>query len=653
MKLLICRSITFFLVFFILIGFSQAQTQERDQKKEEKLWQQLQQTSPKSVEKFKAATVALDQKNYPESVKLYNEVLAEAPTFDPALRRLAYGLIATGKREEGLKASKTALDLNRSPENLIGYASNLLTSVDEKYKPNQAELSEAFSLAKEAVKKDGGSDPDSLTLLTQLALYNNKPEEFFEAEKQLENKYPQLMQTHYFKTIRYLEEGYHSDAEYELNQAESLGLPAETAQPLREEIKKQQDSYLFGFGKYLKYGVYLVGAWVLGLAILFGAGKFLSARTLHSIENSDPNDITGGGQAGLRKLYRIIINFAGVYYYLSQPIVMLLVLVFTVTIIGGFFFIGTIPVYIVLVIGFVGLATIYYMVKSFFVRPKIEDPGRVLSEDEAPGLWVLVRDVAKTLETRPVDEIRITTGSEVAVYERGGLIAKMQDKAERILIIGTATLNGFSQNAFRAVLAHEYGHFSNRDTAGGDVAFRVNADIMNLAMAMGQSGTATFYNVGFQFLRFYHFLFRRITHGASRLQEILADRVAVYQYGAEDFRQGLSHVILRELEFNHVAEKEINAAFAANRAMQNLYNLTIDDESIKKDLKQKFDEYISRQTTEDDTHPSPQDRFKLIEQIKSKGNEPITGEVWDLFKDKESLTTEMNRKVEDRIKMMV
>jgi hypothetical protein len=286
------------------------------------------------------------------------------------------------------------------------------------------------------------------------------------------------------------------------------------------------------------------------------------------------------------------------------------------------------------------------MIKSLFARNKTDDPGRALTEDEAPGLWALTRDVAKAINTRPVDEIRLTPGSELAVYERGSLKMKMQDKAERILIIGVATLNDFSQNAFRAVLAHEYGHFSNRDTAGGAVALRVENDIIRLAEAMAQNGTATVYNIAFQFLRVYHFLFRRITHGATRLQEILADRVAVHQYGADAFREGLTHVVRRGVEFNHLATKEINAAYNSNRTLQNLYEMTEQDESVRKNLEQEFNEAINSLTTEDDTHPSPQDRFKLANQIKSKETLPINGMVWDLFKDRESVTKEMNQMLE-------
>jgi Zn-dependent protease with chaperone function len=228
----------------------------------------------------------------------------------------------------------------------------------------------------------------------------------------------------------------------------------------------------------------------------------------------------------------------------------------------------------------------------------------------------------------------------------------MQDKSHRILILGAGALNGFNQNAFRAVLAHEYGHFSNRDTAGGDVALRVNADMMRFAEAMYKSGNATYFNIAFQFLRLYHFLFRRITHGATRLQEILADRVAIYQYGQEAFKEGLTHVIRREVEFNHVASKELNDAISANRAVQNLYELPPEqDEKTNKSLEEAFNEILSRETTEDDTHPSPKDRFALASRINAKMQPPASGMVWDLFANRESLTKEMSELVEKNVQL--
>ena len=129
--------------------------------------------------------------------------------------------------------------------------------------------------------------------------------------------------------------------------------------------------------------------------------------------------------------------------------------------------------------------------------------------------------------------------------------------------------------------------------------------------------------------------------------------MAVHQYGADAFREGLTHVIRRDIEFSHVANREINDAFSSNRALQNLYEMTEQNEEIKQDLEQMYNENSARTTTEDDTHPSPQDRFKWASQINSRETAPISGMVWDLFVNRETLTNEMNALLESRIKAMM
>jgi hypothetical protein len=83
--------------------------------------------------------------------------------------------------------------------------------------------------------------------------------------------------------------------------------------------------------------------------------------------------------------------------------------------------------------------------------------------------------------------------------------------------------------------------------------------MMNFAIALACSRQAVPWNVAFQFLRFYHFLFRRISHGATRLQEVLADRAAAGLYGAQAFEEGLRHVVRRQVEFRNVALNEVRA----------------------------------------------------------------------------------------------
>lgn len=638
-----------FLSFCLAIG----QSPSRDPEREKATQDELRAIAPKLVDTFIAATNSLDNGDFADAEKKYADVLSKAPDFEPALRRRGYALVALGNRAEGQALTRQALSKNRSVDNLIGVASTLTTSNDPNFRPSAAESAEIVRLAKEAWQKSGETEQDAASLLAEALLLSGQDREFEAHVGTFKSKFPESTAAGYYNAIALANGGDLDGAERELERIKALGVPDEAVAPMIAAIHNARDEAFFGLGRYVKYGyaaLALVVVWALGLLALFVVGRSLSSKTLRAIEGSDPNDVTGAEHSELKKLYRRVISIAGVYYYISQPFVIFLVIAATGAIILGFLWIGTIPIKIVAVLGIIALLTIFYMIKSLVTRVRPDDPGRALTEAEAPELWRLVRNVAETIKTRPADEIRITHGADLAVYERGSFRAKIADSADRVLIIGTAVLNGFDQNAFRAVLAHEYGHFSNRDTAGGDIAFRINTDIFRTANSMAEGGTATFYNLGFQFLRLFHFLFRRITHGASRLQEVLADRVAAYHFGAQAFTDGLNHVIRREVEFNHVADKEINAALGANRAIQNLYELTVNEETAVKEIEDEFKSAVDRATTEDDSHPSPRDRFRYIESIRSAEVEPLNGEVWDLFADRVAIKAEMNTLVEKLVR---
>jgi hypothetical protein len=51
-------------------------------------------------------------------------------------------------------------------------------------------------------------------------------------------------------------------------------------------------------------------------------------------------------------------------------------------------------------------------------------------------------------------------------------------------------------------------------------------------------------------------------------------------------------------------------------------------------------------TSEDDTHPSPNERFRLTKKIVTQSEPPISGMVWDLFRDRTALTLEMTSTIQ-------
>lgn len=632
---------TFLLLLILLFGSSSTAAQQggRDMEKEKAIWAELETIAPASVADFKLATEAMDAQEFDKAAKLYQAVHKKAPKFDAALRRLGGCLVAAGSRDQGFAYMEQALRIRRSPENLISLAQSLAYPGVGK-DGTREQKTRAYELVREANRSpQKPTDSDYLVLQAQLAMELDQVDDFRRHTEELVAKHPGLMSTHFYNAILAAYDEKWSLAEEEIKVAQSLGLAPEVAESfLASGVHTRVVVW-----RYLYYSLYLVGAWIVGLTLLFLVGKLMSRKTLNSLEEANPNSPASGAELTLRKWYRQLINVAGFYYYISLPVVIFLVVIIAASITYGFIMMGRIPIKLVLVLAIGGLVTIYTMIRSLFVKVESVDPGRSLNYDEAPALWDLTRTVATAVDTRPVDEIRITPGTDLAVYEKGTWRERSQDKAQRVLILGIGVLNDFKQNGFRAVLAHEYGHFTNRDTAGGDVAIRVNNDMMKFAHAMIVNGQAAWWNIAFQFLRVYHFIFRRISHGATRLQEVLADRVAALKYGPHAFEEGLTHVVRKSVEFHHLATKEIDASFQARRALQNLYELSLDQNT---NLQQEMDESLNRATSEDDTHPSPTDRFRLTRKVTGANESPATGMVWDLFKNREALTAEMTKQVE-------
>jgi tetratricopeptide (TPR) repeat protein len=630
-------------LLFLLMIFSALPTQAqpgRNMEKEQAIWAELEKSAPKSVDDFKAGTAAMDAQDYDKAAELFLKVHQAAPDFDGALRRLGGCLVLTGKSEAGFSFLEQALATRRSPENLISLAQSLAyPGVGKEGTSEQKQR--AYELVKEA-NRSPQQDSDFLVLQTQLAMELNLIDDFRRGTEQLVAKHPELMATHFFNAILAASDEKWITAEQEIKVAQSLGLPPEVAQQFLDSGVQTRARVWH----YLIYSLYLVGVWLVGLTALFLVGKLMSRKTLSSLEAANPNSPTSASELTLRKWYRKLINVAGFYYYISLPVVVFLVIIVAASITYAFLMLGRIPIKLVAILAIGGVVTIVTLIRSLFIKVEDVDPGRSLNYDEAPELWDLTRTVAATVNTRPVDEIRITPGTDLAVYEKGTKRERSQDKAQRVLILGIGVLNDFKQNGFRAVLAHEYGHFTHRDTAGGDVAIRVNNDMVKFAHAMIANDQARWWNVAFQFLRIYHFIFRRISHGATRLQEVLADRIAALQYGPLAFEEGLTHVVQKSVEFHHLAAKEIEASVEAQRALQNLYELRLDQSS---NLQQEIEESLNRKTSEDDTHPSPNDRFRLTRRISGVNEVPATGTVWDLFKNREALTNEMTSLIQSEV----
>ena len=618
----------------------------RDWEKERVIVANLEAISPESVTSFESATQALDSGDFKQAAIEYRVVLEAAPDFDPALRRLGAAYVELGHYEKGIALLERAIAIERSPANLFSLAYALGYPGQDRGEPSREALTRAQSLAIEAARLDP-EDASMATLPAQLALTLDAIPEFGEAVDLMLANHPGHMPTHYFAAIRAAIDEDWLEAERQIKEAGRLGLPQEAI----DEFLAMGVGQHAATWRWAKYAGTATAIWASGLLLLFVVGKILSAVTLASVERDDPNSAVSGATKNLRTCYRWVVTVAGLYWYLSLPFVAIIVVALTGSIIYGFLMIGRIPIKLAIVLIVGAVVSLFAIVRSLFVRIRDdEDPGRAITEADAPALWAMAKDVAASVGTRPVDEIWLTPGTQLAVYERGGRRARMSDRARRALLLGAGVLDNFEQSAFQAVLAHEYGHFSHRDTAGGDVAMRVQNGMYKFAVALAEAGYAVWWNMAFQFLRLYDFLFRRISHGATRLQEILADRVAIQRFGFDAFQQGLTHVIRKSFVFDHAVDLEINDAIESRRPLANLYALP---EPNTGDVAQEIDQEVAaaleEDTTEDNTHPSPKERFRLGQRVVGATSGFASGVVWDLFSNPESLMAELTADVATQV----
>jgi Zn-dependent protease with chaperone function len=290
------------------------------------------------------------------------------------------------------------------------------------------------------------------------------------------------------------------------------------------------------------------------------------------------------------------------------------------------------------------------MVKSFFVRRDDSDPGVPLDLAKHPGLWSLLDEVAGHLPTRPVQKVYMTPGTDLAVMERGGLLKQLRGKSERCLILGAGVLDGMRIRHLKGVLAHEYGHFVNEDTAGGGFSFAVRRSLFALAIGLARGGAATWYNPAWLFVYGFHWVFTRISHGASRLQEVLADRWAAFTYGSEAFERGLVHVIGRSVRFNAHAGASLKEVVENRRPLPNLYVYRPSSPVEEGELSSAIEAELNAKPSPLDSHPSPSDRIAWVRRLQAAGR-PATpddqAEAWSLFSDRAELEREMTKEIRD------
>ena len=617
-----------------------ASAEQRQVAWNEKLTEELRKEKPEAVPIFREAIEASERTDPTRAIALLAEVSALAPRFTPAMRRRAVLLAHNGRRLEGIELARQAQALEDTPENAVAVALTLISS--DGGAPGEREKSEALGLVRRATDRLP-SDPDMQMVRCEVALRAESVSDLDVSAEALLRIAPSEPESHVCATFAAVMRGDRGAAYDSIATARRLGLDPATVDRLTRAVDASEPP-LFRWGKRL---LAVFALWLVGLAVLFGVGGALSAATLRFVRQLSPDEGATRGGGPLRSLYRAVIHAASLYYYVSLPLVLLLSVLLGGGLILAFFYVGRIPIYLVLVIISIVGFSVVSVVKSIFMRTRDVDPGLSVDLRKHPRLAAVVEEVAARVGTRIVDRVYLTPHTDIAVLERGSMLRQLRGTTERCLVLGVGVLDGMTLRPFKAILAHEYGHFSNRDTAGGGMALSVRRSLLLTAIGLAQRGAAAWYNPAWLFVLGFQRTFLRISQGASRLQEVMADRIAAFAYGPEAFASGLSHVVRRSIEFDAHVNATLGEVVDKSRPLANLYRYEPEEKRAETAIEDSVTSAMEREPSPYDSHPKPVDRVRWVRELATSvaPAEDDGQDVWSLFASREEIEQVMTNEV--------
>jgi len=237
-----------------------------------------------------------------------------------------------------------------------------------------------------------------------------------------------------------------------------------------------------------------------------------------------------------------------------------------------------------------GISVLVFLVKFIFAVSKDENAQRVeISEAEQPQLFAFIRDLTKATGTRFPRKIFLSPDVNACVFYNSSFWS-MFLPIPKNLEIGLGLVNSVNISEFKAVMAHEFGHFSQRSMRLGSFTYNVNRVIHN--MLYDNKGYASFLNAwgklhwgtalfakltariaqGIQWvLRGMYGFVNKNYMGLSREMEFHADAVSAGISGGNNLVSALSRVEIAGNCYN-IALSEANDRVKQNRASRNIFS---------------------------------------------------------------------------------
>jgi heat shock protein HtpX len=237
-------------------------------------------------------------------------------------------------------------------------------------------------------------------------------------------------------------------------------------------------------------------------------------------------------------------------------------------------------------------------------------------------LFAEIDRIAAATGQAPPRHVYAVLGVEAFVSQRGGVLGF---RARRIMGIGLALLEAMNLGEFRAILAHEFGHFYSGDTKLGAWIYRTRSAIgrtmLNLQDAAETAAeTSETLGVLFLFVRapfsWFANLFLRSTQAISRAQELSADALAARVVGKRALCDGLEKAHAGAVAFDAFCNNELAPILDAGLRTPVIdgYRLFTASEFVATRVAENLEQELNQPTVAPfDSHPPLRERLAAVE----------------------------------------
>ncbi len=328
-----------------------------------------------------------------------------------------------------------------------------------------------------------------------------------------------------------------------------------------------------------------------------------------------------------------------------------------------------------------GILLVYFLIKFVFKKHSDDVQHYEITETEQPRLFAFIREVTDKTGTPFPKHVYLIPDVNASVFYDATFLS-MFLPVKKNLNIGLGLVNCINQGEFRSVLAHEFGHFSQRSMKFGSYVYHVNIMINNMLYDNESYGNildkwgsihsffrlTAWINVkiiqAIQFvLRKMHVYINKTQLSLSRQMEFHADAIAACAAGANNTITSSRRIDIGQICYNDILEywnrRIPDKTRAVNFYPQHLefikhyadsFNIPMDADGLPH-AASPIPELEPREViigSEWSTHPTSKEREEALLTIPFH-REPESDAAWALFNNAEEIQQQFTRQLYENV----